>query len=365
MFSLWIRSYKDLPFKTYQRAQVFRYETKATRPFLRSREFHWIETHNAFDSKENAFKQAEEDMETTKEVLLEIFGIPFIFFERPQWDKFPGAESTFAADTLMPDGKIIQLPSTHIISQNFTKAFNVKFTDEKGKENFCWTTCYGPAISRIFAAMISIHGDEKGLIFPFPVAPVKAVIIPIFNEKNKEKVLKETEEIKKKLIKEKIRTEIDLTDKNMGEKFYFWEMKGVPFRIDLGKKELKEKKATVFIRHSGKKTKEKISNLNEFILKEGKKQLVELKEKSENFFMNSVSEVHSIEEAKKQIEKGRIVKTEFCSVLMTGYSCAEKIEKQLNASVRGTKLNEKEKPKGKCIVCGKKAEKIVYIAKSY
>ncbi|PJA18892.1 MAG: proline--tRNA ligase, partial [Candidatus Diapherotrites archaeon CG_4_10_14_0_2_um_filter_31_5] len=137
MFSIWIRSYKDLPFKTYQRAQVFRYETKATKPFIRSREFYWIETHNAFDSRENALKQAKEDMETTKEFLWDQLAIPFIFFERPQWDKFPGAEFTFAADTLMPDGKIIQLPSTHIISQKFTKAFNVKFTNEKGEEEYC------------------------------------------------------------------------------------------------------------------------------------------------------------------------------------------------------------------------------------
>src|SRR4030043_806289 len=96
MFNLWIRSYKDLPFKTYQRANVFRYETKATRPFLRSREFHWIETHCAHATQEDAMKQVHEDMETTKEVIHDIYGLPFIFFERPAWDRFPGAYRTFA-----------------------------------------------------------------------------------------------------------------------------------------------------------------------------------------------------------------------------------------------------------------------------
>ncbi|MFH1664265.1 MAG: proline--tRNA ligase [archaeon] len=365
MFSLWIRSYKDLPFKTYQRAQVFRHETKATKPFIRSREFYWIETHNAFDSRENAFLQAEEDMQTTKEVLLEKLGIPFIFFERPQWDKFPGAESTFAADTLMPDGKILQLPSTHVISQNFTKAFNVKFTDEKGKENYCWTTCYGPAVSRIFAAMISVHGDNKGLVLPFTAAPLQAVIVPIYNDKNKEKILKETEKIRKELTEKKLRAEADLTDKTIGEKFYFWEMKGVPFRIELGEKELTEKKATVFARHSGKKTKENLARISSLILKEGEKQLKELQLKAEKEFSEAIVSADSIEKAKKELEKGKIIKTGFCSVSMEGYSCAEKIEKELNASIRGTRLGEKENPKGNCIACGKKAEKIVYIAKSY
>ncbi len=365
MFSLWIRSYKDLPFKTYQRAQVFRYETKATRPFIRSREFYWIETHNAFDSKENALKQAEEDMQTTKEVLGDVFGLPFIFLERPQWDKFPGAEFTFAADTLMPDGKVMQLPSTHIISQSFTKAFEVKFTNEKGKEEYCWTTCYGPAVSRIFAAIISIHGDNKGLVFPFSVAPLQAVIIPIYNDKNKQKVLSEAKQIMKELRKNKIRTEIDSTDKTIGEKFYFWEMKGVPFRIELGEKEITEKKATVFRRDTEKKTKEKIYELSKFILREGKNQLEELKKKTEKEFKENIVSVDSLEKAKKEIEKGKIIKAHFCSISMESKACAEKIEKEMNASIRGSKLKNKEKSEGKCLACGKKAEKIVYIAKSY
>ncbi|MBS3093177.1 proline--tRNA ligase, partial [Candidatus Pacearchaeota archaeon] len=108
MFSLWLRSYKDLPFKTYQRANIFRYDTKATRPFLRSREFHWIETHCAHASEEDALQQVDEDMETTQQFLHDQLGIPFIFFERPVWDKFPGAHRTFAADVLNPDGKVIQ-----------------------------------------------------------------------------------------------------------------------------------------------------------------------------------------------------------------------------------------------------------------
>src|SRR3989338_8794461 len=167
MFSYWIRSYKDLPFKTYQRANVFRYETKATRPFLRSREFHWIEAHCAHATEKDAMKQVYEDMETTKEILHDVFGLPFIFFERPAWDRFAGAVRTFAADVLNPDGKVVQQPSTHLLSQDFAKAFDVKYKDKNGEEKYVWITCYGPAVSRIFASVVIVHGDDKGLRFPW------------------------------------------------------------------------------------------------------------------------------------------------------------------------------------------------------
>ena len=127
MYSLWIQGKADLPLKIYHPSQVWRYETKATRPFIRSREFYWIESHNAFATEKEARQQVQEDMEMANNVIFGEFGVPFIFFERPQWDKFPGAVSTYAADTLMPDGRVLQLPSTHLLGQNFAKPFGVKF----------------------------------------------------------------------------------------------------------------------------------------------------------------------------------------------------------------------------------------------
>ena len=141
-------------------------------PFLRSREFHWIEAHCAHETEEKAMLQVREDMKTTEEVLHDIFGLPFIFFERPSWDKFPGALKTFAADVINPDGKLVQQPSTHLLGQSFSKAFNVKFKDKDGREKYPYITCYGPAISRIFASVIVIHGDNKGLRFPWKIAPI-------------------------------------------------------------------------------------------------------------------------------------------------------------------------------------------------
>jgi len=240
MYSLWIRSYNDLPFKRYQSCQVWRYEGKATRPFIRGREFYWIEAHDAFATIEDAKKQVEEDMRTTKEVMLDQFAMPFIFFQRPEWDKFPGAVSTYAADSLMPSGKLIQLPSTHLLGDKFSKPFNVKFIDKDGSEKYAYITCYGPAITRIYGAMISIHGDDKGLILPFELAPKHIAIVPIFKAESKDAVLKKCDDIRKKLKKYDVAID-DRIGITPGFKFNHWELKGVPIRIEnLGDARVKE-----------------------------------------------------------------------------------------------------------------------------
>lgn len=362
MFSLWIRSYKDLPFKTYQRAQVFRYETKATRPFLRSREFHWIETHCAHATKEDAMKQVYEDMETTKEVLHDIYGLPFMFFERPEWDKFPGAERTFAADVLNPDGRVVQQPSTHLLKQSFAKAFNVKYKDKEGKDLFTWITCYGPAISRIFASVIIVHGDDKGLRFPWKIAPKEIVIAVI---RPNETLTKKAEKIKEKLEEEGFSVEIDISEKSMGEKFYFWEMKGIPVRIELGEKELNEKKLGIFRRDTAKKEKideKDLINTIKEISQEYDKNIIE---QADQLFKNKIITAKDKKGIKQGIEAGKIVKCEFCTTSNQGKECAEWIEKETQAFVRGTKLDETEKTKGTCVICGKKSTAIVYIARSY
>ena len=198
MFSLWIRSWRDLPLKLYQRGSVFRLDTKATRPLIRSREILWIESHDAFATKQEAEAQVQEDIQTTEEVMHQKFGVPFLPMKRPEWDKFAGAEYTIGSDVLMPDGKLIQQPSTHLMGQKFSKVFDAKFKDEKGKEDFLWTTAYGPAISRILVSIIGIHGDDKGLVLPFCITPIKTVIIPIFTKNNKSTVLNYAKKFREK-----------------------------------------------------------------------------------------------------------------------------------------------------------------------
>jgi prolyl-tRNA synthetase len=344
MFSLWIRSYKDLSFKTYQRANVFRYETKATRPFLRGREFYWIEAHCAHRTLKDAEKQVREDMETTKQVMHDIFGLPFIFFERPGWDKFPGAEKTFAADVLNPDGKVVQQPSTHLLGQNFSKPFNVKFRDKDGREKYCHITCYGPAISRIFASIVIVHGDSKGLKFPWRIAPKQVVVIPIQLSK---KTIKKAEETAEKLRKDNIDVELDLDrEKRPGEKFYFWEMKGVPLRIEIGEKEIREKELTVYRRDKNEKKTIKESHLLDYIEKTSQDYDRNLIKKADSLFEKRIKDVNSKKELKNALAEGKIARCGFCSLEKEGERCAEIVEKEINAKVRGKRLEE-EKPKGK------------------
>lgn len=360
MFGLWIRSYKDLPFKTYQRANVFRYETRATRPFLRSREFHWIEAHCAHATEEDAMKQVKEDMETTKEVLHDVFGLPFIFFERPAWDKFPGANRTFAADVLNPDGRVVQQPSTHLLKQEFAKGFNVKFKDKDEKDKYAWITCYGPATSRIFASVVIVHGDDKGLRFPWAIAPLNVAIVPVSDDA---KVMKKAEEIRKEIAKF-ASVEIDKSGKSTGEKFNYWEMKGVPVRIDIGPKDLAAKKLTVFRRDIDKKEVIAEKDLMKYVEKVASESGKNLMKQADKLFDGRIKDVKNVADMKKAIESGLIARCMFCSTDMDGAKCAEVVEKETGATVRGTKL-DKEKASGKCVVCGKPAKAVVYVARQY
>lgn len=364
MFKLWARSYRDLPLKLYQRGSVFRLDTKSTRPLIRTREILWIEAHDAFATKEEAEKQVQEDIKTTTKVMTEKMGIPFLPMKRPDWDKFAGAEYTVGSDCLMPDGKLIQQPSTHLMGQKFSKAFNAKFKNENEKEEYLWTTAYGPAMSRIIVSVIATHGDDKGLLLPSCLAPVKTAIVPIFKKGNEKDLTKFSEEIQNKLEKLGINSEIDLSQKTPGEKFNIWELKGVPTRIEIGAKELEKREITVSIRDTKEKQSMKMDKISEIkkIIQEYDKRLLE---KANKTFEGKIKGCNSEEEIRKVLEEGKIAKINFCSIEKKGLHCAEKIEKKLGAEVRGTMANKKEKPVGNCPICNEKAKAVIYIGKSY
>lgn len=364
LFSLWIRSHRDLPLKVYQRGAVFRYDTKATRPLIRGREFWWIECHDAFATKREAEAQVQEDIRTTKKILYEKLGIPFLAVKRPSWDKFAGAEYTVGSDVLMPDGKLIQQPSTHLMGQKFSRAFEAKFKNSEGKDEFLYTTAYGPAMSRILVSIISTHGDDKGLVIPFCIAPIQVVIVPIYTTKNKSRIMKYSKEVAKKLKSGKITSKIDSReDYTPGWKFHEWELKGVPFRIEIGEKELKGKKLTIFTRDIQKKQSLALKSLN--LKKSGAEFDDRLKKKAEKDLKEAIINCKTKEEIKKALNKGKIARINFCSINKAGESCAEYVEKNFNAEIRGTLADKKEKPSGSCVICNKKADSIVYIAKSY
>ncbi len=364
MFKLWIRSHRDLPMKLYQRGSVFRLDTKATRPLIRTREILWVECHDAFATKKQAEAQVQEDIDTTEKIMHQNLGIPFFAMKRPSWDKFAGAEYTVGSDVLMPDNKLIQQPSTHMMGQKFSRAFEAKFKTESGSEEYLYTTAYGPAMSRILVSIISQHGDNKGLILPFCISPIQVIIIPIYSTKNKNKILKESEKIKSALETLKIKTEIDASEKRPGEKYNEYELKGVPFRLEIGEQELKNKSLTLFTRDSGKKEKINITQLSK-LTKLGQDYDKRLLKKADNFTKGKITNCKTKQELKKTINSGKIARVNFCSTDVQGEKCAEIIEKQINAEVRGTLASKNEKATGKCIICNKKADVVVYVGKSY
>jgi len=367
LYKIWIRSYRDLPMKIYQRANVFRNETKATRPLIRSREFHWIESHDAFASKREAEEQVRDDIVMTEEVMHKIFGVPFLSMKRPEWDKFAGAEYSIAADVLMPDGRVLQQPSTHLIGQHFSKAFDIKFKDAKEKEKFCWMTCYGPCMSRMLASIISLHGDDAGLVLPFTLAPLQVIIVPIKGVVSRESLVvsKAVEEIRADLLREYVDVDVDDSDKRVGEKFYYWEMKGVPFRVEVGEREISEGKVTVFIRDIREKVSVKIEDLAETIKNLGAEYDERLLARADEDFAKGIMDCSSKTDVKKALGKGKVARFPFCSCGKDGEKCAGFVEKELLARVMGTRGDVDEVAKGKCVVCGSKAKCVVYAGKSY
>jgi len=365
MYNLWVRSYRDLPLKIYQRANVFRYETKATRPLIRSREFYWIEAHNCFAKKKEAEAQVREDMQMTESVMHKIFGVPFLPMKRPLWDTFAGAEYTVAADTVLPDGKLIQQPSTHMLGNHFAKAFDVKYVDEKEKERHVYQTCYGPCISRMLASVISVHGDDNGLVLPYAISPVQVVIVPMHSEKRDKEISEAVNLIGDKLFSERIDSVVDDSDKRPGEKFFFWEMKGVPFRIEVGEKEVSSGEVTVFVRDTREKVSVKIEGLAEEIKNMGAEYDVRLVNRADAEFESKIVDCKKKEEVKKALDSGKVARFNFCSVDKSGERCAEYIEKELSGRVMGTRANKKERASGKCLFCDKRAEAVVYAGKSY
>ncbi len=365
MYSLWIRSWRDLPLKRYQQCQVWRYESQ-TRPFLRGREFYWIEAHNCFETRQEAEKQISEDIDTTYRVMYKQFGIPFIFFKRPVWDMFLGTEYSCAADTITPDGKALQQPSTHFYGNKFARAFNVKFRDKNGKEKYVYQTTYGPAIWRMVASLIATHGDDKGLILPFNLAPYQIVIVPIYKKGSIKQIDSYCKLISQKLEKAGYRVFID-SDKedSPGSKFFKWELKGVPLRLEIGPKDFEKKQVVAAQRNTGKKEPVKSSQIVSYVKKFEPTVLNWLIKRADNFFKSRIITAKNFAELKKGIEKGCFVKVNWCSIDEKGQSCAEKIEKELFARVRGIRVDKQEKPSGKCIICNRPAKSVVYIARQY
>ena len=362
LYSLWLKSYRDLPFKAYQTVTVYRCETKATRPLLRGREFLWIETHNVYATGDEARRQTREDAEIFKRVTYKKLGIPFIHIKREEYDKFPGAVETFAFDTLLPDGKVLQIGTTHYLGTNFTKVFEVIIHDEKGRHRIPHSTCFGIGLSRILASILLVHGDEYGIVLPYEIAPIQVVLIPIYKAGyDNEAIRQYCREIYDMLRERDVRVVFDDTEKSPGEKYYYYDMRGVPFRLEIGPREYESKTVTIFRRDIRRRQTIEKKNVLKYIEKKSIEILDTIRRHAEKKFSNVIIEVNSKEDLIKYAKGERkIFKIYFCGK----EECAREMKDELGGyETRG--MPTEEEGKGRCIWCGAENAHITYLAKAY
>ncbi|MDK2892910.1 MAG: prolyl-tRNA synthetase [Methanohalophilus sp.] len=358
MYKLWVRSHADLPLKIYQIVNTFRYETKHTRPLIRLREItSFKEAHTVHATWEDAAKQVDEAIRIYLEFYKRL-AIPVLPSKRPDWDKFPGADYTIAVDALMPDGKTLQVGTAHHLGDNFAKTFEITYEDPNGEQVYAFQTCYGVS-ERSLAALISIHGDDKGLVLPPEVAPVQVIIIPIIF-KESEEVLDACEELKGLLEDAGICVRIDASDKRPGAKYYRWEMQGVPLRIELGPRDLKNNAAILARRDTG----EKVSVPLDGIVDEVRKTFADIQE---NLYSNALQyledhiyESETIDSIKENLTLG-IVRTYWCG----RQECGLEMEEVIGAGILGIPTDQPSCDTKTCPMCGSQATSSIYIARTY
>ena len=252
MYALWIRSHADLPIRYYQIVNTFRYETKQTRPLIRLREItSFKEAHTVHATWEEANVQVEEAIRLYQEFYNGLC-IPTLVSKRPDWDKFPGADFTIAVDAIMPNGKTLQIGTVHHLGDHFSRTFNITYEDKNGEQKLAQQTCYGIS-ERSIAALISIHGDDRGLILPPAVATIQAVIVPITIGKRHADVMAAAQKLKTDLTAAGFRVKLDTRDMRPGAKYYWWELRGVPLRLELGPRDLDAGKVMA-VKRTGEKT---------------------------------------------------------------------------------------------------------------
>ncbi len=347
MMKLWVKVHTDLPIKVYQIVNTFRYETKHTRPLIRLREIMTFkEAHTAHSTKEEAEKQVEEAISIYKK-FFDTLGIPYLISKRPEWDKFPGAEYTMAFDTIFPDGRVMQIATVHNLGQNFSKTFEIIFETPTGDKDFAYQTCYGIS-DRVIASIIAIHGDEKGLILPPVVAPLQIVIVPLIFKGKKEMVMEKSKEIYERL-KDKYRVYIDDRDIRPGKKFYDWEIKGVPLRIEVGPKDIESGKITIFRRDTMEKFQVEDEQLEDIIEKTLNNIMENIKDKAYKKFEEYIT---MLEDA--DFGKIKNILSEKRGVVLIPYD-REIYKEDLEEKVEATILGETEY----------KGKKYIAIAKTY
>ena len=331
LFSKWIRSWRDLPLKINFWNSALRAEIKGTKPFLRTSEFLWQEGHTVHATKDEAEKEVTDILQLYKKTIEDELAVPVITGKKSEKDKFVGAVSTNTLESLMPDGKALQMGTSHFLGQNFSKPFDVKYLDENNVETFAWQTSWGVSW-RLIGGMIMTHGDDKGLVLPPKVAPIQVVIIPIYHSKeDKENVLEKACQIKDSLSNNDIRVHLDDREQlTPGFKFNDWEMKGIPIRIEIGPKDIAKNQIVLARRHNQTKISLDIDGLTEKTLSELKNIQMEMFDAAKKILDERVVRVSEYQQFKKELENGKMIDCSWCG----NQTCEDKIKEETGADLR-------------------------------
>ena len=360
LYSKWIQSWRDLPLKINFWNTALRAEIKATKPFLRTSEFLWQEGHTVHSTKEEAEKEVIKILDIYKNTVEEELAIPVTTGKKSEKEKFVGAEYTTTMESIMPDGKALQMGTSHFLAQNFSKPFEVKFADKDNVEHFAWQTSWGVSW-RLIGAMIMAHGDDKGLVLPPKVAPMQVVIVPIYkNDNDKENVMTKVNEIANILELKNIRIHIDSREElTPGYKFNDWELKGVPLRIEIGPKDIENQSMVLAKRYNHEKMKMGLNEVEKIVTILDEIQ-TEMLKKAKTEAADNTIDIENYDEFKMKMEKGGFFNSPWCGKL----DCEEKIKEETGAEIRVIPFNSENTSK-KCIYCKQQSTSVPVFARGY
>jgi prolyl-tRNA synthetase len=361
-FAKWIRSWRDLPIKINQWCNIVRWETKATKPFLRTREFLWQEGHTAHKSSEEANKEVLEILDEYKDLMESYLAIPVLVGVKTDSEKFAGALYTTTLEAIMPDGKALQMGTSHNLGQNFAKVFNIQYVGEDKQNHKVWQTSWGIS-TRLIGALVMVHGDDKGLVIPPKLASTKTVIVPItYKTSDSNAILEKSGELYEKLKVNNISAILDdRKEYTPGWKFNEWELKGIPIRIEIGPRDIKQNQITLARRDTFQKINVKMEDAIKVIAKLLDEIQNNLFSKAKKTLIEKTSTVSNYNDFKEKLKtKGGFIKAAWCGKP----TCEEEIKAETGATIRLKPLI-KEHSTENCLCCNEKAEEMVYFAKSY
>ena len=345
VFALWIRSHKDLPLNVYQIVNTFRYETKTTRPFLRVREIHFFEEHTCQLNEETATARVQSNLAAFR-AMADAFALPYLAVRRPEWDKFPGAFYSVALDIPIGDGRTLQIGSIHHYRENFSTPYDIGYETSDGSRRLVHQTTFGLS-ERLLGAIVAVHGDRRGVVFPSSIAPYQVVIVPIASKGSVSP--DEAAETRATSLRQLgIRVHVDRGEDRPGAKYYRWESRGVPLRIELGSREAAQGKVTVVDRLGSRK------EIGPERVEEGV--LAALREFDQNL------RAHADERFRQAFSVARTIEqlagsTHVRFVSWCGdEACGHRIEAAVQGSLLGTPEGETPIPLdavGPCIACGR------------